>query len=383
MIASRLRLPHVLVPVALAAFIAPVGLSAQGPVGEPAGPVGVPAQGPVGVPVGPVGVPAGPVGSDVAADAAEAATIMPAERRGFLDRQLLHPRVRRAYERRAARVDAALEARGVEEMGEVFFRVFKREQEMEVWVREIGAERYTLLRTYPVCETSGELGPKRRQGDRQIPEGFYAIDIFNPQSQYHLSMRVDYPNAVDQVRGHGGPLGGDIYIHGGCSTIGCVPVTDGYIEEIYLLAASARDAGQQQIPVHIFPTRLGEDGLRWLADSYGTTHPDFAFWENLQEGYLAFERDRDLVPVGYDGDRYTFRTTEPLGVVVAAPAPGLIPGSGLAELLPTIMATIPATDSAATPAGGSADVPVVIPATAPATPAVSPRPIGSSGSSGS
>ncbi len=376
MTAFRLRQALVLAPLTLAAFLAPTGVEAQGPAGVPAGPAGEPVELEEARAGGPLGS-AIEVDAVQEADAVQAATIMPAERLGFLDRQLLHPRVRRAFERKAARVDQALEARGVEELGEVFFRVFKKEQEMEVWVREIGAERYTLLRTYPVCETSGSLGPKRRQGDRQIPEGFYTIDIFNPQSQYHLSMRVDYPNAVDRVRGHGGPLGGDIYIHGGCATIGCVPVTDGYIEEIYLLAASARDAGQQSIPVHIFPTRLGTEGIRWLGENYGTAHADFGFWENLQEGYLAFERDRVLAPVGYDGDRYTFSAPDPLGVVVAAPAPGLVPGFGAAGALLIIPAVIPTV----IPTAGSAGTPIAIPAGAATTPAAkSTEPIGSSGS---
>lgn len=250
---------------------------------------------------------------------------------GFLQRQLVYPRVQRAYERKAERIEATLDARGVEDLGEVFFRVFKREQELEVWAREPGAPTFTQVKTYPVCEISGRLGPKRRQGDLQIPEGFYSIDIFNPWSNFHLSMRVDYPNAVDRARGSGGPLGGDIYIHGGCVTIGCVPVTDEYIEEIYLIAAAARDAGQHRIPVHIFPTRLDDAGLKWLADHYGTRHIDYPFWQNLQQGYLAFEQTRQLPPIGNERDRYTFGappstrsaqvlTSDPLQATPVAPA---------------------------------------------------------------
>ena len=119
-------------------------------------------------------------------------------------------------------------------------------------------------------------------------------------------MRVDYPNAVDRARGGTGRLGGDIYIHGGCATIGCVPVTDQWIEEIYLIAVQAREAGQETIPVHIFPTRLDTNGLAWLGDTYGPDFVDFPFWQNLQQGYLAFERTRTVPGVGYDGTRYTF-----------------------------------------------------------------------------
>lgn len=223
----------------------------------------------------------------------------------FLDRQLQHERVRGAYHRKAERVAALLSARGVGDLAEVFFRVLKHERELEVWARSHSEVSYRLLARYPVCEVSGRLGPKRRQGDFQIPEGFYTIDLLNPWSQYHLSMRVSYPNAVDRARGNRSQLGGDIYIHGGCATIGCVPVTDEWIEELYLIAVRARDAGQTSIPVHIYPTRLDEAGLRWLAENYGTDHVDYPFWENLAEGYRAFERTRLLPVIGAEGPRYT------------------------------------------------------------------------------
>ncbi|MEJ2503448.1 MAG: L,D-transpeptidase family protein [Gemmatimonadota bacterium] len=200
-----------------------------------------------------------------------------------------------------------LSASGVGNLAGVFFRVLKHEREFEVWARGRDQSAYRLLATYPVCEVSGRLGPKRRQGDFQIPEGFYTIDLLNPWSQYHLSMRVSYPNPVDRARGSHSNLGGDIYIHGGCSTIGCVPVTDEWIEEVYLIAVRARDAGQTSIPVHIYPTRLDEDGLRWLREMYGSTHVDYPFWANLAEGYRTFEATRMLPVIGYEGRRYTFR----------------------------------------------------------------------------
>lgn len=284
MIASRLRAPCVSA-LALAALAVPTAATAQMPSGAP---------------------------SLLQGSVLPSVFIQPRPM-AFLERQLEYPRVQRAYERKVERVEEVLDAGGVEAIGEVFFRVFKREQELEVWVREPAGPEFTLVRTYPVCEVSGQLGPKREQGDLQVPEGFYSIDVFNPWSRFHLSMRVDYPNAVDRVRGHRTSPGGDIYIHGGCATIGCVPVTDEYIEELYLIAAAARDAGHERIPVHIFPTRLDDHGLRWLADSYGDQSVDFAFWQNLQQGYLAFERTRVLPWVGHDGDRYTFDAPLPSG----------------------------------------------------------------------
>ena len=231
--------------------------------------------------------------------------IKPGMTRGFLARQLEFPRVRRAFETKADRVSRMFSELDVSSP-ELFFRVFKREQVLEIWTRNSGSGAFELLSTYPVCKLSGRLGPKRRQGDLQIPEGFYEIDLLNPQSEYHLSMRVDYPNEVDRARGAGERLGGDIYIHGGCATIGCVPVTDEWIEEIYVVALQARDAGQETIPVHIFPTRLDAAGLAWLATTYGRRFVDYPFWQNLQEGYAAFETSRTVPVVGYDSARYTF-----------------------------------------------------------------------------
>ena len=240
----------------------------------------------------------------------------------FTDRQLRFPRVRTAWESKGKAVTSLFEAKGLTGRVEVFFRVFKREQVLEVWARERGTDKFVLLRDYPVCALSGRLGPKRREGDGQIPEGFYSIDLLNPWSDYHLSMRVDYPNAVDRFRGSRGKLGGDIYIHGGCATIGCVPVTDEWIEELYLIAVRARDDGQQRIPTHIFPTRLDQRGLRWLASTYGHDFIDYPFWKNLQQGYMAFERDHTLPMVGHErGEYMVVGTPVPEPVISVRPAP--------------------------------------------------------------
>lgn len=229
----------------------------------------------------------------------------------FQSRQFRFERVRRAHSGRADDVRRLFHDQGVHGPAQVLFRVFKREQLLEVWAQGRDTDAFVLVNTYPVCGTSGSLGPKRRQGDGQIPEGFYSIETFNPMSQFHLSLRVDYPNAVDRAREGRDRLGGDIYIHGGCVTVGCVPVTDEWIEELYIIAMDARDAGQRRIPVHMFPTRLDEDGMAWLAETYGTDHPDFDFWLNLREGYLAFEQSRAIPIIDHHRGRYTF----PRGVV--------------------------------------------------------------------
>lgn len=174
--------------------------------------------------------------------------------------------------------------------GELYLRAFKAERQLEVWAGAKGRP-LTKVKTFPFCAASGELGPKRQQGDLQVPEGFYTIDVFNPWSQYHLSMRVSYPNALDRLQGHRRP-GGDIYIHGDCVSIGCIAIQDGPIEELYLMVSEARARMGRDVPVHIFPRRLDTAGLAALAAEPRATPELLAFWRGLQPGWRLFEESR-------------------------------------------------------------------------------------------
>lgn len=185
---------------------------------------------------------------------------------------------------------------------EIFIRIFKQEQVLEVWVRPSSSDRLELLKEYPVCAVSGQLGPKRQQGDGQIPEGFYFINGFNPVSNFHLSLRINYPNESDRILGVRGHLGGDIFIHGDCVTIGCVPITDDGIKEVYLLAVEARSAGQRRIPVHIFPARLDDQGLRQLEKDFADQPSLLKFWRNLKEGFDSFEEFRRVPSLRVEQD---------------------------------------------------------------------------------
>jgi murein L,D-transpeptidase YafK len=176
---------------------------------------------------------------------------------------------------------------------EIFIRAFKRERVLEVWAREGGAKFQQVL-SLPFCAASGELGPKRRSGDGQVPEGFYHLDRFNPHSSFYLSLGLDYPNAADRRQGAARDLGGDIFLHGGCASIGCIAVTDAGIEPVYLLAVGARSRGQRQIPVHIFPARLDDSGVAWLRANHAGKPALLAFWDTLRPGYQHFERQRSL-----------------------------------------------------------------------------------------
>lgn len=217
----------------------------------------------------------------------------------FKDTQLTHGRVKVAYDEKEATIKRYFVAKGLQyEKFSLFIRAFKKEQSLEVWIKEKGSETFTLLHTYEFCSTSGTLGPKRKEGDLQIPEGVYSINHFNPLSNFHLSLGINYPNKSDKVLSDARAPGGAIYIHGNCVTVGCIPITDEKIKELYILAVEARNNGQQHIPVHIFPAKLEDSSLEELTKQ----HPYHkSFWQNLQIVYKDFERLKNVRPVQING----------------------------------------------------------------------------------
>jgi murein L,D-transpeptidase YafK len=183
----------------------------------------------------------------------------------------------------------------------IYLRAFKSQNEMELWARNDESNEYKLIKTYRICAISGALGPKRARGDRQVPEGFYFIDEFNPKSDYYLSLLLNYPNFSDQAQGKD-KLGGDIYIHGGCVTIGCMPMTNDGIQEIYTICLNAKLSGQENIPVHIFPTRLTKSGMNYLGREYAGDMVRQQFWQDLRPSFEYFEKYHKLLPVMYTPD---------------------------------------------------------------------------------
>ncbi|MGI4863185.1 MAG: L,D-transpeptidase family protein [Janthinobacterium lividum] len=219
---------------------------------------------------------------------ATAQTPAPAAPPDFWQQQLTYARVQAAHARCWPTLAARLQAQHLDPARlEVFFRLIKTSRTLEVWARNQGDAAFQLLRGYPLAATSGGLGPKRYAGDEQVPEGFYHIDRFNPISAFHLSLGLDYPSAADVLATGVADPGGDIFIHGSNVTIGCLPITDAGIEEVYLLAVAARAAGQASIEVHIFPFPLVAQELAKRADS-----PHAAFWRELAPGYAYFEQRR-------------------------------------------------------------------------------------------
>lgn len=195
-------------------------------------------------------------------------------------------------------VSSLLNEQGLEEGNtQLFIRAFKHEKELECWIKTTGATTWKLLKTYPICRSSGALGPKRKEGDLQVPEGVYSVDRFNPNSNYHLSLGLNYPNKSDRIRGDRLAPGSDIFIHGACITIGCIPLTNPLIEEVYLLAEIARNAGQEGIPVHIFPGRM--DTKAFLQRMKSSPHQHF--WKELLPVFASFEATRKIPAVSVDG----------------------------------------------------------------------------------
>jgi len=180
----------------------------------------------------------------------------------------------------------------------IFIRIFKASSELEVWIKE--GEEFQLLKTYPICYFSGELGPKLKEGDKQSPEGFYAVSArqMNPNSSYHLAFNIGFPNKFDRAHHRTGSY---LMVHGSCVSIGCYAVTDKGIEEIYLFADAALNNGQSFFRVHIFPFRMNESNMHKYRHSKWND-----FWKNLKEGYDFFETFKRPPNVEVINKRYVF-----------------------------------------------------------------------------
>lgn len=188
----------------------------------------------------------------------------------------------------------------------ILIRIFKEESEMEVWKQTTDGS-YALLKTYPMCAWSGVLGPKKKEGDRQAPEGFYAVTRgqMNPNSSYHLSFDLGYPNAFDRANER---TGSHLMVHGSCSSMGCYAMDNGQITEIYALARHAFQGGQGAFQVQAFPFRMTPPNM---ARHRNNDH--MAFWRVLKQGYDRFELTRRPVAVGVCEKRYVFDAVLPDG----------------------------------------------------------------------
>lgn len=221
----------------------------------------------------------------------------------FRENQKKYERVQNAYSKKEQSVKSLMKEKGIPfESFEIFIRAFKKENILQVFAKSKSEQKFQLLLEYDFCTLSGEPGPKRKQGDMQVPEGFYYIERFNPTSNYYLSLGINYPNKSDRILGNKNNLGGDIFIHGNCVSIGCIPITDEKIMELYLLCVEAKSCEQEKIPVHIFPSKMGEQEMEFLAKELGKGLTDF--WKNLKPAYDFFENNFFLpeISVGVKGE---------------------------------------------------------------------------------
>lgn len=218
----------------------------------------------------------------------------------FKENQLKYQRVRQAYHQKEDSTLKLLKVKSIKMKGlQIYLRAFKLEKKIELWGKNKSDKKYTLMKAYDVCNTSGKIGPKRKQGDRQIPEGFYHINRFNPYSNFYLSLGINYPNKSDKVLGEKNNLGGDIFIHGACVTIGCLPITDDQIKELYVFCVEARNNGQSKIPISIFPTRLNDTNFSRLLVKYKSNSEFIGLWKDLKQGYDIFNETKRLPSIGF------------------------------------------------------------------------------------
>lgn len=222
----------------------------------------------------------------------------------FIDEQLAYSRVKMAYNEKLDTIQSKLETLDLRTNGfEVLLKAYKYEELLVVYVRSKAESKWMPYETLSFCSTSGTLGPKVYEGDMQIPEGYYTINHFNPYSNFFLSLGVSYPNKADIRKRPNPRKGGAIYIHGGCVTIGCIPLTDEVIKELYVLAALAKNGGQSSIGIHIFPFQMHPDKLNYAVKEI-PEHEEF--WRNLYdiESYFDSTRIQRKILINEAGDYY-------------------------------------------------------------------------------
>ncbi len=208
----------------------------------------------------------------------------------FLEKQLQFQRVQHAYQLYDSSLRSLFQNKELTfPPKNLYLRGFKKEQVVEVWASD--NVQYTFIKSYSFTATSGKLGPKQREGDLQIPEGFYQIKTFNPVSSFHLSFKVDYPNTADRIRNKKeAQIGGDIYIHGSNKTVGCIPLGDKNISELYWLCVTAYSVNST-IPIHIFPCKMNDNNVTSLYTQFPNLQP---FWKTLEPMYRFFESHKML-----------------------------------------------------------------------------------------
>ena len=216
----------------------------------------------------------------------------------FVDYQKSFAKVADVFRRKEDTLRKQFEAKGLKWPAKyIYIRSFKYDSQLEVWVKNSTSESFQLFKTFKICAMAGSLGPKRMSGDYQVPEGFYYINEFKPNSTYHLSLGLNYPNSSDRMLSDSLYPGGDIYIHGSCVTEGCIPITNDQIEDLYVITSYARAMGQDYIPVHIFPVQFNNPRSVSYLERFLKIYRNYKpLTDNLEAAYNYFEKYKQ-VPV--------------------------------------------------------------------------------------
>jgi murein L,D-transpeptidase YafK len=211
-------------------------------------------------------------------------------------------RSRAAVARVEPKLEQSLSKLGLTLGSPVYIRIFKEPRVLELWMQK--GRKYRLFRTYDICKFSGGLGPKLKEGDGQAPEGCYTVtpEQMNPNSRYHLSFNLGFPNDFDRYHRR---TGSALMVHGSCVSIGCYAMGDEAIEEIWTLCVRALESGQTSFQVHCFPFRLSQTNLKRHRDDQWAE-----FWEELEAVYQAFEERRLPPTVGIERGKYKVRNPE-------------------------------------------------------------------------
>jgi murein L,D-transpeptidase YafK len=209
------------------------------------------------------------------------------------------PRNGRHYVPISMQTQEAMREKNMRTHAPILIRAFKQESELEVWKQD-SSGKMALLKTFPMCRWSGQLGPKVREGDRQVPEGFYNVTqgAMNPNSSFYLSFNVGYPNNFDRQLGR---TGAHIMVHGDCSSMGCFAMTDGQVADIYALSREAFAGGQSAIQMQSLPFRMTPENMAKYRND-----PHMAFWKNLKQGNDHFEVTQRPVQTAACNGRYGF-----------------------------------------------------------------------------
>ncbi|MHC1778339.1 MAG: murein L,D-transpeptidase family protein [Lentimicrobium sp.] len=222
-------------------------------------------------------------------------------RADFLTEQKKYERVRTAFREKELMIEQKLAETKLEKDNlNILIAVYKETDEFEIHAKKKTESEYRLLNSYRICSRSGQPGPKRKQGDGQVPEGFYKINQFNPVSNFYLSLGLNYPNQADRKKSKATDPGGNIFIHGSCVTIGCLPMTDNKIKEIYVYAVLAKNCGQADIPVYIFPFRMTDQNFSTYKGKYINNKELIDFWTNLKAGYDKFTVEKNELKITID-----------------------------------------------------------------------------------